>query len=83
MGYFANTTDGDSYYQKFCEHCKHNNPPDNPDSCPVWTLHILWNYDQIQDPTKKEALDALIPTHQGQNSPCKMFVRKPHDLFPG
>jgi hypothetical protein len=75
MGYFSNGTMGEMYETRYCERCIHYS---ELPGCPVFVLHLVWNYDQHSDPTKAEALEQFIPTLDAPpwNGPCKMFVAK-------
>lgn len=74
MGYFSNGTEGTLYEDRYCARCIHNQDPDN--GCPVWGLHFLYNYDQLEDKGLRDALTWLIPrTKDGtDNEECTMFV---------
>ena len=73
MAYFSNGSEGTQYEHDFCSRCVHY------DGCPVWGLHLLWNYEQDGNPDKEEALSMLIPRSQDEldNEECKMFYEKP------
>jgi len=72
MGYFSNGTEGMCYEEDYCSRCIHNNK-DGP-YCPVWTLHMLHNYDECNKPDS--FLHMLIPrSNDGLvNEQCRMFV---------
>ena len=94
MGYFANGTEGDVYYAKYCANCRHDNL-DQDQGCPIWGLHLLWNYDQVDGPfdyavepmemneqnIMRVALDSFIPMSEDglENLECKMFCPRPPD----
>jgi hypothetical protein len=78
MGYFPNGSAGMDYEAKFCEKCVHYGPKDGP-GCPVFLLHLLWNYDAVgksRSKIKEEALNSFIQrTKDGLgNEKCRMFV---------
>lgn len=78
MAYFPNGTSGLDYQEHFCVKCV--NYRDKKDGrgygCPIFDLHLLWNYDAIKDKDKKMALEMLIPTTDVGNDQCSMFVEK-------
>lgn len=77
MGYFANGTDGMDYEFEYCEKCVHHLLEDG---CPIWGLHLLFNYDQNKKTPEGEALavvlDTLIPRSKDDldNEQCSMFI---------
>jgi hypothetical protein len=71
MGYFANGTEGADYQETYCVKCAH----DQNNDCPVWLMHLLWNYEQHKDDEIRASLDRLIPFKDGENQQCKMFIR--------
>ena len=78
MAYFSNGTEGDMYREEYCDRCVHDGHGEN--DCPIWSLHLLYNYDQCKDKTIKGILDKLIPRNGIRNEQCKMFlpfVQKP------
>lgn len=83
MAYFSNGTEGDLYYERWCERCIHQGGCSDP-YCPIWELHLIWNYDACEpktavDVTKKAALEAFIPREGIGNGQCKMFVEGESD----
>ena len=70
MGYFSNGTEGMGYEEAYCYKCLHQQ------DCPIWALHLLWNYEQFKDETKATALEMLIPRKGISNEQCTMFVDK-------
>jgi hypothetical protein len=90
MGYFSNGTEGEGFFELWCERCIHNRDPDDKKQCSVWMLHLAHNYDQhaegmmelypgfdVHGPTLKALLDELIverPNGRGQE--CSMFVAR-------
>lgn len=75
MGYFANSTEGELYYQRFCCRCVHDG--DGGD-CAVWLAHLLHSYEECDNP--ESILGLLIPRSGLENEQCRMFVQKedPH-----
>jgi hypothetical protein len=75
MGYFPNGTSGEQYEAEFCNHCIHQN---EDTGCPVMNIHLLYNYDQLQDGQEnlKQAMDILIPRPDIHSEQCSMFIRK-------
>lgn len=67
MGYFSNGTEGMAYQDQICRLCKRDG------NCPVWDLHMLYNYDRKNEKVA-EILDAMIPrTERGENGRCRYF----------
>ena len=77
MGYFSNGTSGMDYYEQYCSRCLH----DKDEGCPVWTAHLLHNYDECNKP--ESILHMLIPKEELGNGKCRMFIESPAvgDLF--
>lgn len=69
MAYFSNGTEGIDYQEKYCRLCIH----DIDSQCPVIMLHLLWNYEAVNDKVKSLALNTLIPVDGIENKQCKMF----------
>lgn len=76
MGRFANGMMGDCYEADNCNSCWHG--ADKEKGCPVWLLHLLWNYDQKDGDDKTLALETFIPTTGAPlwNKKCTMFIPK-------
>lgn len=74
MAYFPNGTDGRFFQSKWCSRCVHNQDTDH--NCPVWFVHLLYNYDQIDNEDLKSCLNKLITTRETglHADECKMFV---------
>jgi len=77
MGYFSNGTEGEYYRSAYCENCIH----DINNDCPIWNLHLLWNYEAVgtnKDEDKELALEMFIPRSKNglNNEQCKMFIKK-------
>jgi hypothetical protein len=81
MAYFPNGTSGMCYEEEYCCNCVHFGDPDGP-GCPIWLLHLLYNYDQCRKgktgSTVKSILGTLIPeTKDGLGAEqCSMFLAK-------
>jgi hypothetical protein len=73
MGYFSNGSEGDFYQAQYCRRCVHDR--ENA-FCPVWDLHMLYNYDQLKKPATRSALAMFIPEQDGGNGQCSMFVER-------
>lgn len=71
MAYFANGTEGETYEHNVCSRCAHYG--DETKMCPVWELHLLFNYDQNKDEQLTLVLDTLIPRKGIHNDLCSMF----------
>jgi hypothetical protein len=82
MGYFSNGTEGMAYFEHYCARCIHDS---DDDPCPIWTAHLLYNYDDCND--EGSILHMLIPRSADKldNEMCRMFVERPAlgDLFEG
>jgi hypothetical protein len=73
MGYFPNGTDGAIFEEKYCMRCTHYglvNGEFPAGGCPVWVVHLVYNYDQLDDGQEKlkDVLSTLIPNE------CRMFI---------
>lgn len=69
MAYFANSSEASEYMEK-CTQCVHYN------DCPIVELHLMWNYEQWKDETKRTALSTLFPNDSEFNNECRMFYEK-------
>ena len=58
MAYFANGTEGQIFYDRFCCRCKRDADQD----CPVWLVHILYNSDGANN--ENSLLHKMIPEDQ-------------------
>jgi hypothetical protein len=75
VGYFSNGSEADTYQAQWCDFCVHMAPTT---TCPIWDLHLLYNYDQQKRDTTRRALEMFIPrAENGGNDRCKMFVEDP------
>ncbi len=74
MAYFSNGTEGEMYKEQWCERCIHDGHGEN--ACPVWTMHLTYNYDQFENPDVKAILHQLIPRNGIHNEQCSMFVEE-------
>ena len=75
MAYFSNGTEGEIYQEQYCYRCQNWN---DEKGCPIMDLHLLWNYDAIDEPAKEMALDTFIPRSKDGigNEQCLMFKEK-------
>lgn len=75
MGYFSNGTEGDFYRSAWCERCVNwrDEHDGRGDGCPIWDLHILYNYDQLKKSSLERALSSLIPREGIENGQCRLF----------
>jgi hypothetical protein len=77
MGYFANGSEGESYLYAVCSDCvnwRETALGMEDWGCPVMDLHLIYNYKQFDDKTIKDFLETFIPTKDGCNEKCKMFI---------
>lgn len=56
------------YQEHYCSKCVH----DEKQSCPVWLLHLLHNYEECNKPDS--FLHVLIPRTKTGNGQCTMFL---------
>jgi hypothetical protein len=63
MAYFPNGTAGMYYEEQYCSRCVHFRGPDGDSGCAVWLLHLLFNYEQVNDDDHpiRVMLNTLIP----------------------
>jgi hypothetical protein len=75
MGYFSNGDEGDLYEHNVCSRCAHHNSNPEEEGCVIWTIHLLYNYDQHKSETIKDVLSGLIPRSNvpGYNDLCSMY----------
>lgn len=75
MAYFSSGSEGADYEHRVCSRCVHNKR--DGESCPVLSLHFLYNYDQCKSPIVAEMLSALIPRSDDglTNLKCRMFTQ--------
>lgn len=73
MAYFSNSTEGETYEHNVCSRCIHYKGDTVDEMCPVWEIHLLFNYDQEDDSELKLAMDTLIPRRGIYNDLCSMF----------
>lgn len=80
MGYFSNGTEGMDYQYRYCNHCMNDIKGD----CPVWLLHLVYNYDQNKDAEIGKILDLLIPISKDKigNDQCRMFIPRSETDLP-
>lgn len=85
MGYFSNSTEGMIFEEMYCRDCVHyeyGNKLYDAGCCPVWMLHLLYNYDAVGNETLQHILNTFIPerTDQPGNEPCTMrYVAEPQN----
>jgi len=69
MAYLANGTEGELFERDNCSDCVHWGDDDK--GCPVFLLHLLWNYDQLGEDhasvIKRQALNCLAPRSGSPN----------------
>lgn len=72
MGYFSSGSEGMDYELQFCAKCAHSR---EDEMCPVWEVHLLFNYEECNNTT---ILDTLIPRSPNglSNGECRMFLAK-------
>jgi hypothetical protein len=63
MAYFSNSTEGD-ILQSQCDRCPLGDKP-----CPVMSVQLLFNYDQIGNAKLKEAMEQLVD----KKGMCQLF----------
>lgn len=77
MAYFPNGTAGAIYEEQYCDRCIHRRGADGESGCPIWLLHLLYNYEQCAETPRGEAIDAilktLIPEEGIYPQQCSMF----------
>ena len=81
MAYFSNGSEGDGAREQYCDRCQNwrDRGDGRGDGCPVWDLHMAWNYDAVgkdADETKRLALDVLWPRLKVFNGDCQLFLEK-------
>ena len=69
MGYFANGTEADLYFERWCSRCVHHLPEHG---CPAMLAHSLWNYDECTN--DGSILHKMIPMEGIRNGECFAFV---------
>ena len=75
MGYFSNGTEGEIFQEQYGARCLHNGDENGEGPlCPVWELHLLYDYDQLKNKDLAHCLGALIPRQGGRNLACRLFV---------
>ncbi len=72
MGYFSNSTEGLDYQHQYCRRCQnHRGPSEEEKSCPIWDVHLMFNYDECNNP--ESFLGYFIPRNGLINEQCNMF----------
>lgn len=82
MAYFANGSEADGAWERYCSRCVNWRERIKGDlivgpTCPVWLLHLDWNYDAAgrnADRTKRQGLDTLWPREVCYNGECQLFL---------
>jgi hypothetical protein len=83
MGFFANGTEGQIFQELYCEKCINyrKREGESTEGCPIWDLHLLFNYKQFGSKECKEMLEFLIKlekvdTEHGEikTNSCTMFM---------
>lgn len=77
MGYFSNGAEGMDYQERYCWNCVHWS---NDAGCPVWNLHLEYNYNECNKPYS--FLHSLIPQSEDhfRNLQCRMFVQQGREI---
>lgn len=72
MGHFSNGIEGEIYYAKYCNGCRHDDGDSN--LCPIWTMHLIHNGDDDMNDT----LGMFIPVDDrtGRNQECLFFTKR-------
>jgi hypothetical protein len=87
VAYFPNGTSGMIFQETNCDGCVLRAREDDGDPCPIYGLHLDWNYEQIANKddgpmakvmadTKRAALRKLV-TGDGYKTPYKCLGRVP------
>ena len=63
MAYFANSTEGDVFYEQ-CAICKYGEDP-----CPIHFVQLIYNYDACGNEVATAILDELVKS----DGTCTMF----------
>lgn len=73
MAYFSNGSEGEWYFETYCSKCIF----DRDNTCPIWGLHMLHNYEECNKP--QSFLHQLIPRSKGGlgNEECKFYMPAP------
>ena len=85
MGYFANGTEGGIFYERYCCNCANSDNREDTPGCVVWDLHLLYNYDHVNDDQHplRVCLDSLITQEMHPDGysvqRCAMFRPKGQD----
>lgn len=75
MAYFSSGSEGMDA-RELCLTCVHDGDHETSPGCPVWGLHLDWNYEACDDKTKRHALNTLWP----DGGDCAMFVRQDQEV---
>ncbi len=72
MAYFSNGSEGGAWTAANCEVCWH----DRNEDCPIWALHLDYNYAQCGKTSKakllKAILSSLVPMDGLFAGPCRL-----------
>ncbi len=73
MGYFANGTEDEIYYERYCSKCIHEA---DGRLCVIRTAHLIHNYKECNN--DDSILHLLIPRYDNGlgNKQCAMFIEK-------
>lgn len=79
MAYFATGTEGAAYQERYCLKCRHwcARRDGDPESCPVWEAHFIYNYDECENPDS--ILHKMIPVEGTKNLQCIFFEKEAPD----
>ena len=72
MGYFPSGLSLDAYENDYCINCANYAEGE----CTVFCMHLLWNYDQVDNEAVRKMLNILIPREGIDNTECAMFRKK-------
>lgn len=81
MAYFPNGMSQEDYEERWCSRCRHGETPDNDEGCAVTLVHLIHNYDAVDQPSVKDILDTLIPMKGLDAQKCRMFLPRHADVL--
>lgn len=87
MGYFSNGSEGMGYEERYCNRCRNwrEDPETGFEGCAIMDIHAEYNRAQFgnteESKTVKRILNMLIPSKDGYNQECRLFMRV--DDIPG
>jgi hypothetical protein len=70
MAYFSNSTEG-SCFDEQCDKCKYGQ-----ESCPIFAVQSLYNYDACNNKVAREILDSLVK----DDGTCIMYMEFEEDF---